>query len=115
VIEAGQLWKSCCDELRIQVSEAAWLSCFDAVTATEVNGDSLVLAAPSPQVREKLEGRYKGMIEDVVQQKSGLPLVVQVLVQDPQPARDHDEDDDDDRGPRDDSPRWSAPADRDRP
>ena len=111
MIDAGQLWKSCCEQLRIQVSEAAWLSCFDAVTATEVNGDSLVLAAPSSQVREKLEGRYKAMIEDVVQQKSGMPLTVQLLVQDPQPARDHDEDDDD-RGPRDDSPRWSAPADR---
>jgi chromosomal replication initiator protein len=113
-MDAGQLWKSCCEQLRIQVSEAAWLSCFDAVTATEIKGDSLVLAAPSPQVREKLEGRYKGMIEDVVQQKSGLPLTIQLLVQDPQPARDHDEDDDD-RGPRDDSPRWSAPADRPAP
>jgi chromosomal replication initiator protein len=106
VIDAGQLWKSCSEQLRIQISEAAWLSCFDAVTATAVVGDSLVLAAPSRQVRERLEGRYLGMIEDVVHQTSGRPLTVQLEVQDPQPPRDPD--DDDDRHDQDQSARWPA-------
>ncbi|MDP9072977.1 MAG: hypothetical protein M3N98_02170, partial [Actinomycetota bacterium] len=92
MIDAGQLWKSCSDQLRIQVSEAAWLSCFDAVTATALEGNSLVLAAPSPQVRERLEGRYRSMIESAVRECAGQPLDVQLEVQapHPQPGGDHD-------------------------
>jgi chromosomal replication initiator protein len=63
------------------MSEAAWMSCFEAVTATAVEGNSLVLATPSSQVRERLEGRYRGMIEKVVGDVAGQQLSVQLLVQ----------------------------------
>ncbi len=79
-MDPGQLWKSCSEQLRVVVSEAAWLSCFAAVTASRVEGNLLVLATPSSQVRERLEGRYREMIEDVVRDVAGQPMGVELLV-----------------------------------
>ena len=90
VMDPGQLWKSCCEQLRAIVSEAAWFSNFAAVTATRVDGNLLVLAAPSSQVRERLEGRYREMIEDVVRGVAGQTMGVELLVQ---PSEVHDEPD----------------------
>ena len=64
------------------------MSCFEAVTATGVEGNSLLLATPSSQVRERLEGRYRSMIEEVVGDVAGQRLSVQLLVGPPVWGRD---------------------------
>ena len=56
------------------------MACFDAVTATAVEGDTLVLATPSAQVMEKLERSYRGMIEEAVQEVVGQPLGLALVV-----------------------------------
>ena len=56
------------------------MACFAAVTATAVEGDTLVLATPSPQVMEKLERSYRGMIEEAVQEVVGQPLGLALVV-----------------------------------
>ena len=56
------------------------MACFDAVTATAVEGDTLVLATPSAKVMEKLERSYRGMIEEAVQEVVGQPLGLALVV-----------------------------------
>jgi chromosomal replication initiator protein len=80
VFDVGELWKTCSEQLRDQVSDATWMACFDSVTATELRDESLVLSTPSSQVRDKLERSYRAMIEAVVEDVAGEPLGITLLV-----------------------------------
>jgi len=62
VDEAQLLWKACAGALRGQVSEAVWLSSFTDVEAGALRDGCLVLRAPSPWVRERIEGRYLHLV-----------------------------------------------------
>lgn len=66
VTDARQLWTTCAESLRGQVSEGTWKAWFDGVSATSVDGDTLVLAVPSGLVKERIEGRYRGIVEHAV-------------------------------------------------
>jgi chromosomal replication initiator protein len=48
--------------LREQVSEAVWLSSFAEVTTLPSDGEWLILAVPSPWVKERIETRYLEMV-----------------------------------------------------
>ncbi|MGH9244921.1 MAG: chromosomal replication initiator protein DnaA [Acidimicrobiales bacterium] len=61
--DAQLLWNACTDVLREQISEAVWLSSFAEVTPRDHGDDRLVLAVPSPWVRERIESRYRNLIE----------------------------------------------------
>jgi chromosomal replication initiator protein len=56
------------------------MACFESVTATAVDHDSLVLTTPSSQVRDKLERSYRPMIEAVIEDVAGSPLSLTLLV-----------------------------------
>jgi len=66
--------------LRVQMSEATWLTWFAALSAVSIDGDMLVVAAPSSLVRERVESRYLAMIDDVVAEVAGKRLVVEMIV-----------------------------------
>ncbi len=78
--DAGELWRSCSEMLRVQMSEATWLTWFAALSAVSIDGDMLVVAAPSSLVRERVESRYLAMIDDVVAEVAGKRLVVEMIV-----------------------------------
>jgi chromosomal replication initiator protein len=81
VTNAAELWKSCSELLRVQVSEATWLTWFDALRPVTIDADTLVLAAPSSLVRERIRGRYLAMVEDVATEVSRSRLHVELLVE----------------------------------
>jgi hypothetical protein len=58
VDEPQLLWMACAEVLREQVSEAVWLSSFAEVTALPNDNAELVLAVPSPWVKDRIETRY---------------------------------------------------------
>ncbi len=60
--EAQLLWNACAGALRRQVSEAVWLSSFTDVEAGALRDGCLLLRAPSPWVRERIEGRYLHLV-----------------------------------------------------
>jgi chromosomal replication initiator protein len=68
------------------VSEATWLTWFDALKPVTVDADTLVLAAPSSLVRERIRGRYLAMVEDVATEVSRSRLSIELLVEPPDPA-----------------------------
>jgi len=71
VTEAQQLWNDCSDALQSQVSEAAWKAWFSEIRPIAVVNGILVLAVPSAVVRERLEGRFSGLLQDALHDTSG--------------------------------------------
>lgn len=66
VTNARQLWTTCAESLRGQVPEGTWKAWFDGVDATSLDGDTLVLAVPSGLVKERIESRYRTIVEHAV-------------------------------------------------
>ena len=78
--DASGLWTSCSDLLRQQVSDATWLTWFEAIRAIKVDSDTLVLAVPSSLVKERIEGRYLEMVRDAVLDVSGRDTPIRLEV-----------------------------------
>ena len=79
--EAQQLWNDCSDSLRSQVSEATWRAWFSAIRPVAVTNGILVLAVPSGVVRDRLEGRFHGLVHDALLDSSGKELQFRFDVQ----------------------------------
>ena len=60
--EAERLWSACTEALRPQVPESTWKTCFSSTSAVSLSDHSLVVAAPSWLVKERLEGRWAGLV-----------------------------------------------------
>ena len=69
--QAAELWTTCGDLLRAEVSEATWRTWLEAVEPVARDSESLVLSAPSSLVRDRLEERYLPLLEKVVAQVAG--------------------------------------------
>ena len=85
--EAQQLWNDCSDALRSQVSEATWRAWFSAIRPVAVTNGVLVLSVPSGVVRDRLEGRFHGLVHDALLDSSGkeVPFRFDVQIDDPAP------------------------------
>ena len=80
VTDPSGLWTSCSDLLRQQVSDATWLTWFEAIRPINVDTDALVLAVPSSLVKERIEGRYLEMVRDAVLDVSGRDTPIRLEV-----------------------------------
>ena len=85
--EADQLWNDCSDSLRSQVSEATWRAWFAAIRPVAVANGTLILAVPSGVVRDRLEGRFHGLVHDALLDTSGKEVLFRfdVQIDDPGP------------------------------
>ena len=72
--DAQHLWTSCQDSLRTQVSDAVWRSTFQDISELGLDGDELHLAVPNAMVKDRVEGRYLSLVEDIVRDASGRDL-----------------------------------------
>ena len=73
---ASDLWGSASELLRSQVSEGVWQSTFAQLSPVELTGDRLVLGMPNGIIRDKLDGRYRPLVEDAVSEAAGHELGV---------------------------------------
>ena len=60
--EAERLWSACTAALRPKVPEATWKTCFHSTAAISLSDHALVVAAPSSLVKDRLEGRWAGLV-----------------------------------------------------
>ncbi|HWJ97483.1 MAG TPA: DnaA N-terminal domain-containing protein, partial [Acidimicrobiales bacterium] len=74
--DGEHLWTSCQESLRTQVSDAVWRSTFQDITEIDVEDDILRLAVPSAMVKDRVEGRYLSLVEDIVLDQSGQRLSI---------------------------------------
>jgi chromosomal replication initiator protein len=85
VTMVDELWTTCTDVLRAEVSEAVWMTWFADVRAEGLEQGNLMLSAPSSLVRDRLLERYVPLIGQAAQQATGEPLEVLIVVR-PAPA-----------------------------
>ena len=78
--EAQVLWTNCQAALRDQVSDAVWLSTFQDIAANSVDDATLHLTVPSVMVKERVEGRYLSLVQDVVRAAGGGDLAIELDV-----------------------------------
>ena len=78
--EAKHLWTSCQASLRDQVSDAVWRSTFQDIVEVDADDGVLRLAVPSAVVKERVEGRYLSLVQDIVRATSGESLEIALEV-----------------------------------
>jgi chromosomal replication initiator protein len=66
VTAVQDLWKRAGEILRSQVSEGVWQSTFAHVEPQERHDGELWLEVPNAIVRDKLDGRYRPLVEDAI-------------------------------------------------
>ena len=75
---AEQVWLEASDLLRSQISDGVWQSTFAQVAPVQVSEDRLVLSVPNLYILEKLDGRYRPLVEDAVAEAAGHQLVIEL-------------------------------------
>ncbi|MEZ5181108.1 MAG: chromosomal replication initiator protein DnaA [Acidimicrobiales bacterium] len=86
--DGQHLWMDCQAALRDQVSDAVWRSTFQDIAQIASEGGTLRLAVPSAVVKDRVEGRYLSLVQDIVRDTSGEDLAIVLEVR-PQEA-DHE-------------------------
>jgi chromosomal replication initiator protein len=75
----------CAALLRAQVSDPVWHTAFEGVRAVGYDGQSLTLGVASALAKERIEGRYLGLVRDALAE-AGAPHVELVLrIEPPEP------------------------------
>ena len=72
--EPAHIWNACATTIQNQVSDAVWQSTFRNVQPYELHDDGLLIHVPSSIVRDRIERRYRSLIEDVLEEVTGQPL-----------------------------------------
>lgn len=76
MLAADQLWMSASDLLKSQVSDGVWQSTFAPAAPVELTTDRFVLGLPNGIIRDKLDGRYRPLVEDAVSEAAGYEIAV---------------------------------------
>ncbi|MFN8525225.1 MAG: chromosomal replication initiator protein DnaA [Chloroflexota bacterium] len=85
--EPTKIWEAALGELRLVMNKANFDSYLAATTATELEGDELIVAVQNPLVRETLEQRFRPAIHRALFDVLGRPCRVR-LVAGRRPGRD---------------------------
>ncbi|SVE19486.1 uncharacterized protein METZ01_LOCUS472340, partial [marine metagenome] len=64
--EATEIWESCSEAIKSQVSDVVWQVTFSSVQAMAIDGDRLLLQVPSTVVRDRIEGRYRELVDETL-------------------------------------------------
>ena len=71
MLTSEQLWAKASMLLRSQVSDGVWQSTFSQATPISFSDDVFVVGLPNGIVREKVDGRYRPLVEDAVAEAAG--------------------------------------------
>jgi chromosomal replication initiator protein len=85
VNDTEELWILCSEALREQVSDAIWQAYLSGITPVSIEGGEIVLGVPNTLIRDRVESRFLGLIQDTVTGTVGRDLVVQLEVVAPEP------------------------------
>lgn len=80
MVDAGDVWTTCCDLLKPQVSDAVWRSTFHDARAVGLDATTLTLAVPNPLSRDRIEGTYESLVLQCLADAAGEPLLLEVRV-----------------------------------
>lgn len=83
--EAHRLWNMCAGLLRAQVSDPVWHTAFEGVRAVGYDGRTLTLGVPSPLAKERIEGRYLGLVRDALTEAGVPDIELMLRIEPPEP------------------------------
>lgn len=66
--DADGLWTTCAESIRAQVSDAVWRTTFSGAKAVAFDEGELVLVVPNGLQKERIEGRYLGLVQDAIEE-----------------------------------------------
>ena len=69
--DAPDLWTTCRESLRDQVSDVVWRSTFQDITFLDLDGDLLRLAVPNSMIKDRVESRYRLLVESILAEAAG--------------------------------------------
>ncbi|HEX5268767.1 MAG TPA: chromosomal replication initiator protein DnaA [Acidimicrobiales bacterium] len=78
--DAEKLWTICADTLRQEMSDATWMTWFEAIRPEGMEGETLVLAVPSSLAKEKIEARHLQMISHAMLDAVGFDVPIRLQV-----------------------------------
>src|SRR6478672_9997708 len=88
---ADDLWVKVAAAVRAQLSEATWNTWFQGVHALDCTDETLILGVPSSVAVERIRTSYLGLLTDAVQALTGVPHLIELVV-DTAPRADADDD-----------------------
>ncbi|HEY8081176.1 MAG TPA: chromosomal replication initiator protein DnaA [Acidimicrobiales bacterium] len=80
--DVDDLWAQCAESLREQVSENVWSLTLRSLRPVDFVGDKLVLEAPNPIQRNRVNDRYLQLVEDTMTTVVGHTVAVELVVAD---------------------------------
>ncbi len=73
---ANELWNQAAAAVRKEINVGTWQSTFSNVEAAGLHADVLTLRVPNAIVREKLDGRYRSLLEEAVTEAAGHSVAI---------------------------------------
>ena len=116
--DTNELWTRCSQALREQVSDAIWQAYLSGITPLSVSGDEMTLGVPNTLIRDRVESRFLGLVQDTVATTAGRPVGIRLEVVAPlsEPSEEAMRGDERDNGRpsgrRDDGPVRTSPPSR---
>ena len=83
--DAHRLWNMCAALLRAQVSDPVWHTAFEGVRAVDFDGRTLTLGVSSPLAKERIEGRYLGLVRDALTEAGAPDVELLLRIEPPEP------------------------------
>jgi chromosomal replication initiator protein len=83
--DAHRLWTRCAALLRAQVSDPVWHTAFEGVRAVDFDGRALTLGVSSPLAKERIEGRYLGLVRDALTEAGAAHVELLLRIEPPEP------------------------------
>jgi chromosomal replication initiator protein len=80
VNDTETMWILCSEALREQVSDAIWQAYLSGITPLSIKDSEIVLGVPNTLIRDRVESRFLGLIQDTVNGAVGRDLEVQLEV-----------------------------------
>ncbi len=80
VPNADQLWETCSDLIRAQVSDVVWNTTFRELVAIDLTSNEIKVSVPSRVVKDRIEARYLGIVRDAVTESNNGPLEMELQV-----------------------------------
>ncbi len=72
--DAGQLWETCQDLIRAQVSDVVWNTTFLHLEAIDLTDEAITISVPSKVMKDRIEARYLGIVRDAIIESNNGPL-----------------------------------------
>ena len=76
-----QLWETCAENIRTQVSDAVWSSTFKEARAQTLGNNEIILTVPNQWVKDRIEGRYLQLIRNIIEESTPDPVSIVIEVE----------------------------------